>query len=100
MRFEAAREVHPCCLVAVEVTEKSLCSYTVLESLDDPTDGEGAASSLAARAFEFEWIVLEYGCRFLAGSVVGSFLRGWRIVWNTRFGRYGPTRSWLRDGTT
>ena len=99
VRLEAAREVHPCRLVAVEVTEKSLRSYAVLESLDDPIDGEGAASSLAARVFEFEWIVLEYGCRFLSWSVVGFLLRGWRIVWNMRFGRYGPTRGWLRDST-
>ena len=99
VRLEATREVHPRRLFAVEVTEKSLRSHTVLESLDDPTDGEGGASGLAARVFEFEWIILEYGCRFLSGSVVGSFLRGWRIVRNTRFGRYGPTRGWLRDGT-
>ena len=92
---KAAREVHLVYLFAFDDTEERLRS----ESWDDPIDYgpvncEGAASSPAARFFEFEWTVLELGCRFLSGSVVDVSSAAGESCGITRFGRYGP---WLAE---
>ena len=69
VRLETTRELHAFYLFALEGTEKSLLSYAVLESWDDPIEGEGAASSLSAGFFEFDWIALEWSRRLLRRSL-------------------------------
>ena len=95
VRLETTREIHPFYLLALEGTEKSLLSYAIHESWDDPIEGEGAASSPPAGFVEFDWIALEWSRRLLPRPVVGPCLRDWSIVANVR---HGPTRGWLRDG--
>ena len=95
VRLETTREIHAFYLFALEETGKSLLSYAVHESWDDPIEGEAAASGASAGFFEFNWIALEWSRRLLPRPVVGSCLRDWGIVANARF---DPTRGCLRDG--